>query len=313
MRIAYGFILLYIFWSGFSHWSFNNSNGLLTIQQAATIGSGIFLSVVFLQSIAILLLTPALTAGVIADEKQRKTLHYLLASCLSSSEIVLGKLTSRLLLATVIVFLTLPILVMLSFVGGVDPNDVLLLTAASFSTMFVLGAFSICISVHARKPREALVIAYLGELVWLFGPSILKNLAPWNQVDYGFFVVPLCDVIGATSPFYVITDAGAFFRANPNTWYMNWMWMVGSQVLLGAVLTTVAVIRLRPVYRAEGARESPVEGAVSTASTPGMRRRSDLVERAGRVAPWTRGASAGIAIDDRFHRAGRILGAVFWR
>ena len=44
-----------------------------------------------------LVLTPALVAGVIADEKQRKTLHYLMASRLNSAEIVLGKLLVRML------------------------------------------------------------------------------------------------------------------------------------------------------------------------------------------------------------------------
>ena len=38
---------------------------------------------------------PALVAGIISDEYQRKTLHYLLASRLSSAEIVLGKLGAR--------------------------------------------------------------------------------------------------------------------------------------------------------------------------------------------------------------------------
>ena len=49
------------------------------------------------QLATILLLIPALFGGVIADEKQRKTMHYLMASRLSSSEIVLDKLAARLL------------------------------------------------------------------------------------------------------------------------------------------------------------------------------------------------------------------------
>ena len=58
------------------------------------------------QGIAVLLLTPTLVAGVIADERQRKTLHYLLASRLSSGEIILGKLAARLLHVGVFLGLT---------------------------------------------------------------------------------------------------------------------------------------------------------------------------------------------------------------
>ena len=57
-----------------------------------TFAEATFISVRRAQGIALLCLIPALVAGVIADEHQRKTLHYLLASRLSSAEIVLGKL-----------------------------------------------------------------------------------------------------------------------------------------------------------------------------------------------------------------------------
>ena len=43
----------------------------------------------------ILVLVPALVSGVIADEKQRKTLHYLLTSRLDDLEIVVGKLNAE--------------------------------------------------------------------------------------------------------------------------------------------------------------------------------------------------------------------------
>ena len=69
-----------------------------------------------------LLLTPALVAGVIADEKQRKTLHYLMASRLSSAEIVLGKLLVRMLYVTVLLGVSLPVLSLLVLLGGIDPR-----------------------------------------------------------------------------------------------------------------------------------------------------------------------------------------------
>ena len=63
----------------------------------------IFSTFLTTQVVAVLALTPAMVAGTIADEKQRKTLHYLLASQLSSLEIVGGKLAARLLHVVVLV------------------------------------------------------------------------------------------------------------------------------------------------------------------------------------------------------------------
>ena len=76
------------------------------------------------QGLALLCLVPALVAGVIADEHQRKTLHYLLASRLSSPEIVLGKLGARLLHVGVFVAVGLPVVCLLALYGALNPVNV---------------------------------------------------------------------------------------------------------------------------------------------------------------------------------------------
>ena len=101
-----------------------------------------------------LVLTPALVAGVIADEKQRKTLHYLLASRLTSPEIVLGKLLVRMLYVGVLLGVSLPVLSLLVLLGGVDPRLVLLACGATFSTGWFLASLSIWVSTIAQEgPR----------------------------------------------------------------------------------------------------------------------------------------------------------------
>ena len=69
-----------------------------------------FFVFISLQFIAAVLFTPALTAGAIAEEKQRKTLEYLLATDLGNHEIVLGKLVSRLGYLTLFLLTGLPML-----------------------------------------------------------------------------------------------------------------------------------------------------------------------------------------------------------
>ena len=73
-----------------------------------------------------LILTPALVAGAIADEKRRKTLHYLLASQLTGPEIVLGKLLVRMLYVGVLLGVSFPVMSLLVLLGGIDPMLVLL-------------------------------------------------------------------------------------------------------------------------------------------------------------------------------------------
>ena len=103
--------------------------GDLSIRETAAIGYAMFGTFAFAQTLAVILLTPALVAGVVAEERQRKTLQYLLTSCLTSVEIVLGKLAARMLILAVLFGVGMPILAMLCFFGGVDPNHVFLFEA----------------------------------------------------------------------------------------------------------------------------------------------------------------------------------------
>ena len=80
-----------------------------------------------------------MVAGTIADERQRKTLHYLLASRLSSFEIVVGKLAARLLQLVVLVLTGLPIMSILSLFGGLDPPLIVAAFAGTLTTAFAAG------------------------------------------------------------------------------------------------------------------------------------------------------------------------------
>ena len=103
--------------------------------------SGVQLGIVFL-------LTPAYTAGVLAEEKERGTLEALLATDLRDREIVLGLFIARLLNLTLLLLTGLPILSLLQFMGGVDPNLVVTAFVAAGCTMVSLASVSILQSVN---------------------------------------------------------------------------------------------------------------------------------------------------------------------
>jgi ABC-type transport system involved in multi-copper enzyme maturation permease subunit len=109
----------------------------------------------------VVLLTPAYTAGAVAEEKESRTLEFVLATDLRDHEIVLGKLLSRVAHLALLVLAGLPFLSALQLLGGVDPNLVLGAFAGTGLTLVSLGALSILASVLARRARDALLLAYL--------------------------------------------------------------------------------------------------------------------------------------------------------
>lgn len=144
----------------------NVSNQLLA-QELAKFAESFFIMFMEVQFVGIFLLTPAFAAGAIAEEKDRGTLEYLLATDLDNREIVLGKLVSRLLGLVLLVLTGLPILSLVQFFGGVDPDLILSGFAAAGLTMVSLAGLSILNSIYAKKPRDAIVLTYLIVVAYL--------------------------------------------------------------------------------------------------------------------------------------------------
>lgn len=254
VRFLYGLILLAVIYENnpaFYPSMYNSTGGTLSIQQMAQIGRMLFVSLIIVQSIAVLTLTPALVAGVIADEKQRKTLHYLLSSRLSGAEIILGKVAARLLHIVVFLAIGLPILSLLSLFGGVAPFGVVLSFAASLTTAFFLASLAVLISVYSRRPREAISLTYIVEGGWLFVPTIIQVILPsagpfWSNLYE--WIKPINDWIVPTSPFGIVRS-GLTFWARSVDFIIE---MMELQLAYGLVFLLVAIVRLRPVYRGEG-------------------------------------------------------------
>jgi ABC-type transport system involved in multi-copper enzyme maturation permease subunit len=109
----------------------------------------------------LLILTPALTAGAIADEKMRGTLDYLLTTCLNPSEIVLGKLLARVCQILVLTLVVLPMICFFGVIGDLNLSFVAALFVASAVLVLGVGALSLLASVLCRRTRDAILCTYL--------------------------------------------------------------------------------------------------------------------------------------------------------
>ena len=147
--------------------------GLVPTTVLAEFANYFFYTYMVIQFVVVVLLTPPYTAGAIAEEKERRTLEFLLATDLRDREIVLGKFMARALNLTILLLAGLPILALLQVLGGVDPGLLLAGFAATLLTMFSLAAISILSSVAMRRARDAIVLVYFSFL----GYYLLASLA----------------------------------------------------------------------------------------------------------------------------------------
>ncbi len=151
-----------------------------------------------------LLLTPAYTAGCIAEEKDRRRVDFLFATDLEDQEIVLGKLIARVANLLVLLMAGLPVLAFVQFWGGVDPELVLVGYAAIGLTVVSIASFSIYQSVRARKARDAIVTTYFFLFAY-FGLSyvalalVTTKTIPLFQILFGSGWNPLSSLVRAVA------------------------------------------------------------------------------------------------------------------
>src|SRR5206468_4640245 len=142
-----GLVLLFIIWIGYEEATAGTAT--ITIADAARYAENSFIRFAIIQLITILLMIPALFGGAIADEKQRKTLHYLMASRLSSFEIVVDKVLGRVPHLAVFLGLGLPIVSLLSLFGGLPPESVAIAYVGTISTASFAVALTVLVSTAA--------------------------------------------------------------------------------------------------------------------------------------------------------------------
>lgn len=139
----------------------------------AVAGRNLFLVLSLLGFVYVLFDGVLRTADSISDEKREGTLPLLFLTDLKSGDIILGKLSSRILPTACNVIAGLPALGFSIFLGGITGPDVFRMILALLNALFYASAFGMLISVLCRSDRTAFVAGFLGVVVLGIGlPAI---------------------------------------------------------------------------------------------------------------------------------------------
>jgi ABC-type transport system involved in multi-copper enzyme maturation permease subunit len=178
--------------------NFAENQGLrrISVADGSVLAREYFELFALVQLAAVVLLTPAYVAGAIAEERHRHTLEFLLTSHLSNREIVLGKLASRLANLGLLLLTGLPILSILQFLGGIDPNLALASFAFAAITAVSIGGLSILCSVWCKKPRTAIALTYVLTLAFYGTQYFSRKEDPGYQTLASVFRGPGISVTG---------------------------------------------------------------------------------------------------------------------
>lgn len=228
-----------------------------------------------IQYLLVVIMTPAYVGSAIAEEKERRTLEYLLTTDLRSQEIIFGKLASR--VGNLLMFLLagLPVLAFVLFYGGVDPELLKNGFLATLMTVFSISAVSLVCSVHARHSRDGIIRAYLvvvgyfifcviaGWLVLVLQGAVFGSGGNWTIEKSDPVVKGLCYFVeylltgnvihsiwlyiaSTSAPWLGVTSwTGVDLGTSMNALLRNYLYFHGSLTL---VCLLYSVWRLRPLF-----------------------------------------------------------------
>ncbi|MBN1587960.1 MAG: ABC transporter permease subunit [Pirellulales bacterium] len=160
------------------------------------------------QYVLMAMMAPSFAAGTVSGEKERKTYEMLLASPMRPAAIVLGKLLASLGHLAVLVFASLPIVMLCLPLGGISPWEVLATYVAMGASIVLFGMISLAASSFFSRTIAALLVSYMVILpLALFGVGFYQAFvtAPVFRLIVFAGVVPLgclgvCAVLmGATA------------------------------------------------------------------------------------------------------------------
>jgi ABC-type transport system involved in multi-copper enzyme maturation permease subunit len=147
---------------------------------SAAIGQEMFAGLIMLETLLVVLLAPAFTAGAISLEREKQTLDLLVATPISSLAIVVGKLFSALTYVFILIAASVPLTALVFVFGGVAPDDVVRAYIVLVVTAIGLGSFGLFCSTVIRRTQAATVVTVFGVLAMTLGSVFFVTF--WGAV-----------------------------------------------------------------------------------------------------------------------------------
>jgi len=137
-----------------------------------------------LMSVLLLPTAPAMTMGLLAEEKRTGTIEVLLTMPVRDSEVIVGKFLGALGLLTVLLVLTLPYPVSVSTLGPLDWGPVL----SGYLALFLQGAAMLAIGVLASSWTDNQLIAFFVSAMICFALWIASRFLPFMPQQVASYV-----------------------------------------------------------------------------------------------------------------------------
>ena len=221
------------------------------VSRMASAGQQIITAVLWFQFLTAQVLAIVMLSTSISDEIYKRTLGTLMTTPIGSFQIVMGKLTSKLLQIVLLLAISLPLLAVVRVFGGVPWGFLLCGLCVTLTAVVFVGSLSLLCSIFTRRAYTAILEAILAT-GFLFGfvPMILavltdRTVSPTKLMSVLSYVNPYVMMAVATESLYS-ARAGVY-----GSWPLHCAVMLGASSLL--LLLAMVFVRKAALRQAVGA------------------------------------------------------------
>ena len=258
LRVIYLGLLLLALLATFSGTQSFSADGIAArAEQQAIMGAAFFCCFSVFCIISMGLIAPVLTATSINSERLQKTLHVLLMTPIGNTQIVSGKLFSRLLVALTLIGLSLPVLALVRLLGGVELGQMIGVICICASFALSCASIGLFYSAVLGRAYAVILLSYATLIVaYVFLPMMLTACLRPGPGSIWIYC--------AANPVMCVFVLSFPERMTP--FMLEWWPTVLVQLVVTFLMVLATALMLRRIARREGGITHP--GAGPTRAVP---------------------------------------------
>ena len=244
------------------------NNAFPGINARKEFGQALFYTIYMLELFAVCIISPSLTAGGIASEKESQTYDLLRTTLLSARSLVVGKLLAAISFILLLLFAATPLMSIGFMFGGVTIPELLVGILILVLTALAFGSIGLFYSSFINRARIATVLSQGTAMLLTFGLPVFALMSisivqvslfggPSSVVReimlfvFGWLIAITSPVATATvTEIFLIEEQSWFFIQAPTTFnlYIPSPWL-GFIVLYPALIFLFLFMTIRIVQR----------------------------------------------------------------
>ncbi|MCK4998058.1 MAG: ABC transporter permease subunit [Anaerohalosphaera sp.] len=215
-------------------------SSVYNVSRMAEVGRTVIVSVVWFQFIAIQIAAILFFSSAICEEMNKGTLNVLMTTPITTLQIVMGKLLSKLLQLVLLISLSLMTLSIVYIFGGVHWDYILSTFFITLTAVIFTGSLSLFCSGRFKRTHTVIIIMLTFiSVYYMIGPMLISILSNTSTGSAWLLMAnPMAVMLEMTKPTITSVVAGS----SGFSWPIHCLLMLGISVLL-VIATTIGLRR----------------------------------------------------------------------